>query len=55
MTRKTYSVVAGLLAAGAAAWWWRRRPSSTVAGESEGVVIFDNTPAASTADGDLTL
>jgi hypothetical protein len=54
VTRKTYGLIAGLVGAGFGAWWWRaRRAVSSLSGGSKGTVIYENTPAASTPDGNL--
>jgi hypothetical protein len=57
VTRKTYGLIAGLIAAGVGSWFWRsRRHPSAASGDAErGSVIFDNTPQASTPDGNLDL
>lgn len=56
MTRKTYGLLAGLIAAGVGTWLWRTRLATAAAGTSDdhGTVIFDNTPKPSTTDGNLT-
>jgi len=53
--RTSYGLLAGLFAFSAAAWWWRRQRTTPGVGNQKGVVIFDNTPAPSTPDGNLTL
>lgn len=57
MTRKTYGLIAGLIAAGVGTWWWRSRPGGAPAAEvdTHGTVIFNNTPQPSTPDGNLNL
>jgi hypothetical protein len=52
-----YSLFAGLIAASVVAWYWRSRANRTgiPAADEYGTVIFDNTPRASTPDGNLNL
>jgi hypothetical protein len=55
LSRKTYGFIAGLIAAGVSAWWWRNRIATALSPyEAErGTVIFDNTPQASSPDGNI--
>lgn len=54
MTRKTYGFLAGLVGAGLGAWWWlARRVVSSLRRDPSGTVIYDNSPAATTPDGNL--
>jgi hypothetical protein len=54
VTRRTYALLGSLVSAGLTAWWWRRRHRTVSSFATErGTVIFDNTPQASTPDGNL--
>jgi hypothetical protein len=53
MTRKTYGMIAGAAAAGVGMWWWLTRTSSGSTSLDRPEVIFDNTPRASTPDGNI--
>lgn len=55
MTRKTYGLIAGLIAAGVGAWWWRSRLAEALPQTEPGraTLIYDNTPRASTPDGNI--
>jgi hypothetical protein len=55
MTRRTLGLLATVVGSAMGAWWFtaqrRSRPSSRMPARDRGTVIFDNTPAASGAEG----
>jgi hypothetical protein len=53
VTRTGYGLIAGILGAGLTAWWWRRNRALSSFAAGKGSVIFDNTPRASSPDGNI--
>ena len=55
VNRRTYRLIAGLVAAGVGAWLWRNRTAAARPQfeAQRGTVILDNTPRASSLDGNI--
>jgi hypothetical protein len=53
VTKTRYGVLAAIAGAAIGAWWWRSRSATRPSFDDKGVVIFDNTPVASSANGVL--
>ena len=47
VSKRTFSIVAGIIGSALSAWWFARRGAGSAPARSErGTVIFDNTPTA---------
>ena len=47
MTKRSYTILAGVLGSAVGAWWYmRRRSANASAAVDRGTVILDNTPTA---------
>jgi hypothetical protein len=54
VSKRTYSILAGVIGSAVGAWWWtrQRRASTNGLARERGTVIFHNTPTpASSAEG----